>query len=176
MKSSDPGNGPPKALAQLLRLRNVRVDAAQAEVQRQRAECARAADAVQQRLQHIAENRQHVDRHAAYTVGDGVQDLPRLAPLFSAFREKLGDTLERNEYALVDDEETLEAEQARLRDRQQAWRREQSRRDGIGEALQRSRRTLAQHADQQADNDADECTPNGTLARLAARNDTPHRR
>lgn len=161
MHSTDQGTGPPKELAQLLRLRQVRVDAAQAAVNQQRAECEQAAAAVQARLLQIESDRRSVGVHAVYTVGRGADDLPRMAELFSAFRARLDDTLERNEYALVDDEETLEASEARLRERREHWMREQSRRDGVEEALQRSRRAVARHADVQAEHDTDELRRGG---------------
>ncbi len=163
MRSSDQGTGPPKELAQLLRLRKARVDAAQAAVSQQRAACEQAAAAVQARQQKIDRNRSEVEHHAAYTVGDGASDLPRLAAYFSAFRERLDDTLERNEYGLVDDEEALEESEALLLEKRQAWLREQSRRDGVEEVLQRSRRALARKADNQTDNDADELRRGGPL-------------
>ncbi len=156
MRSSDQGGGPPKDLAQLLRLREVRVETAQAAVRVQRDACEQAAAAVQARQQHIADNRRDVARHAAYAVGAGASDLPRLSALFGAFREQLDDTLERNEYGLVDDEETLEESESQLLERRQAWMREQSRRDGVEEALQRSRRAIARQAENLTDNEADE--------------------
>jgi len=167
MRSSDQGTGPPKELAQLLRLRQVRVDAAEAAVRQQRAECEQAAAAVQARLQQIESNRHNVTVHAAYTVGGGAEDLARMPSLFAAFRSKLDDTLERSEYALIDDEEALEASEAKLRDKRTAWMREQSRRDGIGDTLQRSRRAILRRADLQSENDADELRRVGPLSPLS---------
>ena len=77
------------------------------------------------------------------------------------------DTLERSEYALIDDEQALEACEADLRDKRKAWMREQSRRDGISETLQRSRRAIARRADLQTDNDADELRRIGPLSPLS---------
>ncbi|MEY4561543.1 MAG: hypothetical protein RLZZ618_820 [Pseudomonadota bacterium] len=164
MRSSDQGTGPPKELAQLLRLRKVRVDAAQTAVQMQRVECDKAAAAVQQRLVKIQEGRQNVRQLASYTVGQGASDIPRLVACFTAFREKLNDALERNEYALMDDEHDLESSQALLREKRQAWMREQSRRDGVEEALVRSRRALVLKSDIQTDNEADELGRSAPLA------------
>ena len=84
MRSSDQGTGPPKELAQLLRLRQVRVDAAEAAVRLQRAECEQAAAAVQARLHQIEANRCNVNNHATYAVGQGASDLARMPTLFSA--------------------------------------------------------------------------------------------
>lgn len=168
MHSSDQGTGPPKELAQLLRLRQVRVEAAEAAVRLQRAECEQAAAAVQARMQQIEANRRDVTDHAAYTVGGGAIDLARMPVLFTSFRAKLDDTLERSEYALIDDEEALEASEAKLREKRTAWMREQSRRDGVSETLQRSRRAIARRADLQADNEADELRRVGPLSTLSA--------
>ena len=168
MRSSDQGTGPPKELAQLLRLRQVRVDAAEAAVRLQRAECEQAAAAVQARLHQIEANRCNVNNHATYAVGQGASDLARMPTLFSAYRAQLDDTLERSEYALIDDEQALEASEARLRDKRQAWMREQSRRDGVGETLQRSRRAVSRRTDLQAENDADELRQIGLLSPLSS--------
>jgi len=168
MRSSDQGTGPPKELAQLLRLRQVRVDAAEAAVRLQRAECEQAAAAVQARLHQIEANRCNVNNHATYAVGQGANDLARMPTLFSAYRAQLDDTLERSEYALIDDEQALEASEARLRDKRQAWMREQSRRDGVGETLQRSRRAVSRRTDLQAENDADELRRIGLLSPLSS--------
>lgn len=156
MRSLTPDTGPPRALALLRRLRDVRVAAAEAAVRAQRAECAQAAAAVQERLGQIAERRDTVARQAAYTVGAGAPHLPHLATVFTAHRAQVDEQLERSEYGLIDDEQALEAAEARLAECQQAWRREQARRDGVDDLLRRSRRAEARRTDHQAENDADE--------------------
>jgi hypothetical protein len=156
MRSRSSHTGPPRALAQLRRLRDVRVAAAEAAVRQERDACAQAAAAVEARLGEIAAHRDGVQRHARYTVGEGAADLPHLATVFTGFREQVDERLERSEYALIDDEEALEAAQRRLAERQQAWRREQSRRDGVDDLLVRSRRAEARQVERQAEQDADE--------------------
>lgn len=156
MRSRSPDTGPPRALAQLRRLRDLRVEAAEAVVRARRDDCARAAAAVQARLGEIAARREVVRRHAAYTVGGGAPDLPHLSRQFSAYRAQVDEGLERCEYALMDDEAELEAAQARLAEAQAAWRREVSRRDGVDELLVRGRRAAARHVERLADDDADE--------------------
>jgi len=163
MKSSDQGTGPPKELAQLLKLRKVRVDAAEAEVRARRAECEAAEVAIEQRRVRIEEDRRRVERHADFVVGAGARDLPRLAGCYSAFRAMLGDKLERSEYGLIDDQETLEQHQSTLLDARQAWLREQARRDGIEEALTRSRTALARRRDGLAEDEVDELRRLGPL-------------
>jgi hypothetical protein len=163
MKSSASGTGPPKELAQLLRLRKVRVDAAEALVRERRAECEASDAAVQARRERIEADRREVERHAAFVVGDGARDLPRLAASFQAFRAMLGDRLERSEYGLIDDQETLEQSQSTLLDARQAWLREQARRDGIQEALVRSRRALALQREARAEDEVDELRRGGPL-------------
>jgi len=158
MRSRSPDSGPPRALAQLRRLRDLRVDAAEAVVRVRRDDCARAIAAVQARLAEIAVRRETVSRHAAYTVGGGAPDLPHLSPQFVAYRAQVDEGLERSEYALMDDEAELEAAQARLADAQATWRREVSRRDSVDELLVRSRRTAALQVERAADLDADERT------------------
>lgn len=167
MKSSE-GMGPPKELAQLLRLRKVRVEAAEAQVRAQRAECDAAEAAVQARHQRIEEDRLQVERHAAHVVGDGASDLPRFAAYFTAFRAKLDDTLERSEYGLIDDQETLEKTQSDLLDMRQAWMREQARQDGVEEALKRSRSALARKREGQVDDEVDEIRRSGPVSPAAS--------
>jgi hypothetical protein len=168
MRSNDAGIGQPKELAQLLRLRQVRVDAAQAAVTAQRDKCAEAQSAVVARQSLIENNRIALAQHASYMVGAGAADMPRAVAMVSAFKEKLKEQLERNEYGLMDDEEHLREQQTLLREAQDEWLREQSRHDGIKEALQRSRRALSRRADIQAENDADELRPGGPLRTMLA--------
>jgi len=159
MRSRSADTGPPRALAQLRRLRDLRVEAAEAAVRAQRAECAAAAAAVRARLGEIAAHREHVRCQAAYTVGAGAPDLPLLSAQFTAFRAAVDERLERSEYALIDDEAALEAAEARLAACQQAWRREQSRRDGVEEMQIRSRRAEVRRTEVQAATDAEEPSP-----------------
>lgn len=156
MNSTDLRFGPPLQLAQLLRLRQMRVDAAEAQVREQRAVCEAGETAVQARLGHIDTDRQRVERHAAYLVGDGAADLPRFAASFLAHGERLDDALERSEYGLIADQEMLNNNQARLLERRQGWLREQARQHGLAEALRRSRAAQTRRADRQAEDEADE--------------------
>jgi flagellar biosynthesis chaperone FliJ len=157
--------GSPSELSQLLRLRKVRVDAAQAQVAAQRSACEAALTAVQTRLASIEKDRQQVAQHRACSIGPDAADLPSLGHIVRAFASKLDDALERNEYALIDDEAALEQNQSELRRLHQAWLREQSRADGVQQTLARSRRALAQQRETQAEDALDELPRTHPLTR-----------
>jgi hypothetical protein len=155
MKSSA-GMGPPKELKQLLRLRQVRVEAAELKVREQRVALETAQAVVQARHESIAADRDLVAKHLASTVGEAAHSLPRFAMYYSAFGEHLGEKLERNEYGLLDDQETLESNQSLLLEKRQLWLREQSREDGVKEALKRSKTAKAQKLESQTEDEVDE--------------------
>ncbi len=158
MKSSA-GMGPPKELKQLLRLRQVRVESAELKVREQRVAVEAAEVAVQTRHERIQADRNLVAQHLANTVGDAAHSLPRFAMYYSAFGERLGEKLERNEYGLLDDQETLESEKSLLIEKRHTWLREQSREDGVKEALKRSKTAKAQKLESQAEDEVDELKP-----------------
>lgn len=151
MKSATPALGHPADMAQLLRLRSLRADAAERQVQARRREVEAAAAAVAQRQRDIAAARDEVERHARFSVGAGAVDLARLAPCFTAFREQIEERLERVEYGLIDDEEALEAAEAALEAARRELSRAQARRDAVDDALQRSRRAQALGHERAAD-------------------------
>jgi chromosome segregation ATPase len=144
MKSSE-GIGPVLELKQLLRLRQVRVDAAEAKVREQRTKCETIEGTIEQCMKLIETDRQQMAEHASH---------------YNAFRDRLGAKLEDDEYKLIALQEDLEKAQKVLYELRQAWLREQSRQDGVQEALKRSRKAVAQQRDVQTENEADElrCT------------------
>jgi flagellar biosynthesis chaperone FliJ len=164
MKSATPQGSPPE-LKQLLRLRQVRVDAAQAQVAAQRSACDAALATVQTRLASIEQDRQQVAQHRLRSIGPDAVDLPRLGHLIRAFTSKLDDTLERNEYGLIDDEAALEQNQSELSRLHHAWLREQSRADGVQQTLDRSLRAVAQQRETQTEDEQDELQRTSPLTR-----------
>ncbi|NML18516.1 hypothetical protein [Azohydromonas caseinilytica] len=99
---------------ELLRLRALRV-------QRLRARCAEAQQAVDEALRVLRERQRSLEarrREMAQLTHSLVHELapalPRWAGVAGAERERLADRLERLEVALIDDEEHLEAMQEKL--------------------------------------------------------------
>jgi hypothetical protein len=173
MKSATPTLGHPADLAQLLRLRTLRADAAEQQVRLKRREVEAAAAAVAQRQRDIAAARDEVDRHARFSVGAGAVDLARLAPCFTAFREQIEERLERVEYGLIDDEEALETAEAELDAARRELSRAQARRDAVDDALQRSRRALVLGRERASDAELEDlpalCGPSGHPMSLLSR-------
>jgi hypothetical protein len=138
----------------------VRVDAAEAKVREQRTKCETIEGTIEQCMKLIETDRQQMAEHASHVVGVGAADLPRMALYYNAFRDRLGAKLKDDEYKLIALQEDLEKAQKVLYELRQAWLREQSRQDGVQEALKRSRKAVAQQRDVQTENEADElrCT------------------
>jgi hypothetical protein len=168
MSASAKSFGPPKELSQLLRLRQVRVDAAEAQVRAQRAACEAAQAVVEQRQRTIEEDRRSMAQQAEFAVGQGAVDLPRMAAYVNAFRASLKDKIERGEYALGGEKRELEDSRALLVQKQREWMREQSRHKGIEEALRRSRRAKTQRQETQAEDEVDELRRSGPMSASAS--------
>lgn len=156
MKTSDPALGSPADLAQLKRLRQARVEAAEQRVFAQRRVCEEAQAAVDAQARRIEAERERVRLHALHRVGAGASSLPRFQGLDAAFREDLDDNRDRAEYDLIDRQETLADEQAALRERQREWLREQARRDAVSDALVRSRAAVALGRERSAESEAED--------------------
>lgn len=162
MTSADAPLARPADLAQLLRLRSLRADAAEQRMQACRRDVEAAAAAVAQRQRDIDAARRRVEGHARFSVGPGAADLARLASCFTAFREQIDEDLERMEYALIDDEETLEAAQAALDEARRELSRAQARRDAVADTLKRSRMALSLGRERAADAELEDLASPGS--------------
>jgi len=102
---------PPPAThtAQLLRLRALRLERAHAASEAARRAHGDAAEQVMQRQQSIARARHALSTLAQAVVGHLAGTLPRWSETVQADRDRLDERLEREEYALIDDEQALEA-------------------------------------------------------------------
>jgi flagellar biosynthesis chaperone FliJ len=114
-------------LAQLLRLRRLREDAARLDCQRRREARDAAQAAVTAREAEVARLRNQRHSLVQRAGHEHAPAMPRLGIFTSTRREMLDDLLERAEYALIDDEESLTEAQDALDAAQAAWQREMAR-------------------------------------------------
>ncbi|RTL36310.1 MAG: hypothetical protein EKK53_23115 [Burkholderiales bacterium] len=146
----------PAEARQWLRLRELRVQrarralvdaiAAEREVQA-------TADAQQQQ---IDAGRQRLDELARRWSGSACVDLPRWSSQLAAHRAALEERLERDEYALIETQEALEARQAAVRQRRAELARAQARADAVDATLQFQQRDRTRAKEQQAELDAED--------------------
>lgn len=135
-------------LSQLQRLRQLREEAArrQCAALHQARDEARVAIALRQ--QAIHELRRDIAAQARHLAGEGASALPQLGRIAAAHREWLDDRLERAEYALIDDEDALEAAEARLAEAEAALRRCSAQCQAVQDLRDDARRRLLRLQDQ----------------------------
>lgn len=138
-------------LRQLLRLRELREDAARRAHELCRTRRDDALRAVREREAELQAQRTERDELAAYTAGDGASAMPRLAGYASARRELLDDRIERNEYALIDDEEALADAERELQQAREAWSQARARTQAVGDLRERTSRHAAHASEQRAE-------------------------
>lgn len=114
---------PPDDAKQLLSLRRLQLRRALAEVVEAQSQVEQARRAVEHRQSRVAQVRQSRFDLLTDIGGRLAARLPRNAPWATAHRDWLDEQLEREEYALIDEERVLEQTQDRLAER----RREQAR-------------------------------------------------
>jgi multidrug resistance efflux pump len=128
---------------ELLRLRALRVE-------RLRARCAEAQQAVDEALrtvrqtqQSIEARRQEMKQLSRSLVHELAPALPRWHGMAAAERERLADRLERLEVTLIDDEEHLEAQQEALQKARAELTRALAGEDAVRSLRDEARRALA---------------------------------
>lgn len=141
---------------QWLRLRQLRVQRARRALAQAQAEQARAQAVVDEREARIAHHRACVEELAQHWSGPGSVDLPRWGDQLKLHREALADRLERDEYALLEERETLEQAQAAVAQRRAELARAQAREDAVDATLKDQRRHQLQAREQQAELDAED--------------------
>jgi hypothetical protein len=152
---STPYAGTPLAQAALLlRLRRLRQEQAEAALRAARDEQHQALAAVQRAQQRLDGERSA--RAALLDAFGSAPGLPRVAGFAEARREAVTENLERAEYALLDDEETLQAADHALLQAGHALRRARARRDAADEALQQARRDDSRAREHRAEREAPE--------------------
>ena len=141
----------PNEARQLVRLRNLRVQRARERCGQAQAEVEREACAVRDRQQLIERIQNEIDALAHAVVHRLAPRLPRWAGVASAQRERLADSLEREEYALVDDEHRLEEAQERLQQARAELTRALAREDAVRGLADEARRAHALVREQRAE-------------------------
>lgn len=146
----------PHEARQLCRLRGLRVQRSREQVVRMQEQLDKAAQALREREQRIERLRGEVTalRHAI--VGALAPVLPRWSRITVAQQERLDDQLERQEFALREDEHALEGAQEHLQEARAELTRALAREDAV-----RGLAKQAQHAhllaqDQRAERDLDD--------------------
>lgn len=141
---------------QWLRLRELRVQRARRALADAVAAERTARDAVEQGRQLVDAGRQRLDELARQWSGSGCVDLPRWGGQLIAHRAALEERLERDEYALLEAQEALQARQAAVQQRQAELARAQARADAVDATLQTQRRERAREHEQRAELDTED--------------------
>lgn len=156
MNSSDENTGPPKELAQLLRLRQARVDAAAAAVQEQKRVLEKANEDVEAAKKKLDASNTTLENFVEYTFNDGVTERARLGDCFDAYDKHLKGEVTRSDNALTREKNLLAKAEQKLAELTQLWRRERARRDGVEDALKRSKRSERMNKDRKAEAEVEE--------------------
>lgn len=152
---------------QLLRLRSLRVQRAREQIPPAQARVEQAHATVVQRQRQIA----HL-RHETVELRDAIVTtlaprLPRWSQVTTAQQELLADQLERAEFALIDEEQALEAAQEQLQQARSELTRALAREDAVRGLAEQAKRCRAQAREQRAEREVDDqIRPTG--GRLAA--------
>jgi uncharacterized protein YukE len=141
---------------QWLRLRQLRVQRARQALARAQAEEGQARAAVGAREAQIEQGRARLAELLSHWGGPGSVDMPRWCAQVQAHREALAERLERDEYALLDERETLEQAQAAVRLRRAELARAESREAAVDATLKDQRRQVRQAREQQAELEAED--------------------
>ncbi|WP_457444452.1 hypothetical protein [Roseateles sp. P5_E4] len=136
---------------QWLRLRQLRVQRARLALAQAQAEERQAVAAVEDREARIEQGRRLIVELAFHWGGAGSADMPRWVHQVQAHGEALAERLERDEYALLDERETLGQAQAEVQRRRADLARAQAREDAVDATLKDQRRQASQAREQQAE-------------------------
>ncbi len=157
---------PARDAQQWLRLRQLRVQRARQALAGAQATEREAQQAVQARQQRIEAGQAQLDALTRHWTGAGCADMPRWAAQVDAHRAALAERLERDEYALIDESDSLRQAQATVQQRRAELARAQAREDAVDATLQDRRRHLARSREHQAELDAEDASrlPPGAVA------------
>jgi flagellar biosynthesis chaperone FliJ len=142
-------------LAQLLRLRRLREEAARIERDAKRAERDAAQAAVAETEREVERLRLERAALAAAVAGEMAASMPRLGPFAISRREVLDDLFERAEYALIDDEEALAEAQEALEEAHAVWLQARARCEAVEQLDRRTRRGVAQAVERRTERELD---------------------
>jgi len=138
----------PREAGQLLRLRCLRVQRAREACAKAKVEVEKTQVVVQERQRAIERSQREMAALADAIVTTLAPALPRWSGMVSATRERLADRLERDEYALIDDEHQLEAAQERAQQADADLTRALAREDAV-RGLAKQARSAVLHAREQ---------------------------
>jgi hypothetical protein len=138
----------PRDAAQMLRLRSLRVQRAREAVAKAKLEVEQAEAVVEARQRTIASTQREIVTLADAVVTTLAPQLPRWSGMVSATRERLADKLEREEYALIDDERELEQARERVQQAGAELTRALAREDAVRGLAKQARKAVL-HAREQ---------------------------
>lgn len=141
---------------QWLRLRQLRVQRARQALAQALAAESTARQALDRRQALIDASRDQLAALARHWGGAGSVDLPRWGDQLAAHRASLDERLERDEYALLDEQEALDEARTTVQQRRADLARAQAREDAVDATLQTQRRALAMAREQGAELDAED--------------------
>ena len=146
----------PREATQLQRLRTLRVERSRERCAQAQAEVERAAQAVRERRRRIERGQREIEALGRAMVHQLAPRLPRWAGIAGAQKEQLAERLEREEYALVDDEHQLEQAQERLQQARAELTRALAREDAVRGLAHETRRAHLQAREQRAERELED--------------------
>lgn len=141
---------------QWLRLRQLRVQRARLALGQAQAEEAQARAAVAARQARVEQGRARLQALAQHWGGPGSADMPRWGGQLQAHRDAVSERLERDEYALIDEQEALDRAEAVVRQRRAELSRAQAREDAVDATLKDRHRQALRVREEQAELEADD--------------------
>ena len=138
----------PSEAGQMLRLRTLRVQRAREACAKAKLEVEQARATVKERQRAIERCQREITELADAIVTTLAPALPRWSDMVSATRERLADRLERDEYALIDDEHDLEQAQERAQQAGAELTRALAREDAVRGLAKQARKAVL-HAREQ---------------------------
>ncbi|MGQ3096308.1 MAG: hypothetical protein ACT6RP_22860 [Roseateles sp.] len=146
----------PTDARQWLRLRQLRVQRAREALTQAQREETQARATVDNREARVAQGRSQITELARQWGGAGCVGMPRWREQVIAHREALAERLERDEYSLIDERETLAQAQATVRQRRAELVRAQGREAAVDATLKDQRRQASQAREQRAELEAED--------------------
>ncbi|HEY0953906.1 MAG TPA: hypothetical protein VGE36_04060 [Roseateles sp.] len=145
---------------QWLRLRQLRVQRARTALLAAQQQVRDAQAAIAAREASIQGHRERLDALARHWGGAGSVDMPRWGQQLQAHRDSVAERLERDEYALMDEQEALATAQTLLAERRAELARAEARESAVDATLKDQRRQLLLAREQVAELEAeDACRP-----------------
>jgi len=141
---------------QWLRLRQLRVQRAREALTQAQREEAQAQAVVADREQRVEQGRALVNELGRHWGGEGCVGMPRWGERVQAHREALTERLERDEYALIDEQDALAQARSTVRQRRAELARAEAREAAVDATLKDQRRQVNQAREQRAELEAED--------------------